>query len=529
MLPESIPHFAIGPFFGLATNVSMAMLCVVSLVLYRDYHPLRWLFLFYLFLAFFFLGWVIYALQKSPGSILAGYKICQAALALLPASWALFTLTLSDSKVDRLSWIVIGTSVFLAFLALWGKTPWLFGLPLETHPVYADILRPQSKLLRPVIHLFCMVACLYYFLNTIVRLRHLKDRQPTYLVPFGIGLLLWFLGGLNDGLLTLGVVFFTNEKLLWFASFWLSMFLTVAVVLHFRSLELSVRVELKRLNRAKDKTINHLSHELKTPLSIMGGTIHIIKRKLSSHSSTGHWEGLFNALERMQRQLNRLTEVQEESESIIRSYRKVYKGLDHEEVQRPTSSKPVPLSPLFNQVLEKVRHSSGHREVFLRKQDEKGLLVQTDPEILKEVLEGLLRNAVENTPDEGSIRIVEESKDMRVLLTIQDSGIGITEDNLRHIFDGLHPTQETEFYASRRPYDFNAGGKGLDLLMIKVYGQHYGFEVSVQSQRCVHLPTDKDICPGRISACLHCRTPEDCLAYGSSTFRVSLPKASATQ
>ena len=116
-----------------------------------------------------------------------------------------------------------------------------------------------------------MVACPYYFLDTIIRLWRLKDRQPSFLLPFGIGLFLWFLGGLNDGFLTVGVISFTSEKILWFASFWPSMFLIVAVVLHFRSLELSVREELRRLSHAKDRTINHLSHELKTPLAVMGG------------------------------------------------------------------------------------------------------------------------------------------------------------------------------------------------------------------------------------------------------------------
>ncbi len=527
MIPESIPHFAIGPFFGLATNVSMSMLCAVSLALYRRYYPLKWLFFFYLFLTFFFLGWVIYALQQSPGSILTGYKICQASLALLPASWALFTLSLSNSKADKLSWIVIGTSLALALLSLWGKTPWLFGLPLEAHPVYADILRPQSKLLRPIIHLFCMVACLYYFLDTIIRLWRLKNRQPSYLVPFGIGLFLWFLGGLNDGFLTLGVIFFTSEKILWFASFWLSMFLTVAVVLHFRSLELSVREELRRLSHAKDRTINHLSHELKTPLAVMGGTIHIIKRKMDSRSSSDHWGGLFNALERMERQLNRLAEIQEEGENIIESYRKLYKGLDHEEIQALSSLKIIPLTPLLNQVLRKIRNRSNHRNVIFGMQAEKDLLVQTDPEILKEILEGILKNAVENTPDGGSVSIAVEPKGTDVLITIQDSGVGITEYNLKHIFDGLHPNQDTDFYASRIPYDFNAGGKGLDLLMIKLYGQHYGFEVSAQSKRCVYLPTDKDICPGNIDSCIYCRTPENCLENGNSTFRILFPTASS--
>ena len=39
MLPESIPHYSIGPFFGLATNVVMALLCLVTFILYRHYRP----------------------------------------------------------------------------------------------------------------------------------------------------------------------------------------------------------------------------------------------------------------------------------------------------------------------------------------------------------------------------------------------------------------------------------------------------------------------------------------------------------
>ena len=145
------------------------------------------------------------------------------------------------------------------------------------------------------------------------------------------------------------------------------------------------------------------------------------------------------------------------------------------------------------------------------------------PRILEEILEGLLKNAVENTPDEGMIRIVVEPKGSKVLLRVQDFGIGITPENQVYIFDGLFSTQETELYSSKTPYDFGAGGKGLDLLQMKVYGQRYGLELSMESQRCIHIPTDQDICPGGITACPHCQTQEDCLKSGGSIFTVSFP------
>jgi len=85
------------------------------------------------------------------------------------------------------------------------------------------------------------MVCLYYLILAVTKLWRWKKQKRTYLIPFGIGLLLWFLGGLHDGLLSSGVTTLSNEKILWFASFWLSIFLAIAVALHYRSLEQAVR------------------------------------------------------------------------------------------------------------------------------------------------------------------------------------------------------------------------------------------------------------------------------------------------
>src|SRR4030042_4389275 len=118
MLPDSIPQYGVGPFFGLAANAVMAILCLVTLILYRHYRPLRSLFLFYLLSTFLFLGWVIYGLQKSSESILLGYRIDLAALALLPASWVWFISALFDERPGWLFWVITGMRLCLAVLAL---------------------------------------------------------------------------------------------------------------------------------------------------------------------------------------------------------------------------------------------------------------------------------------------------------------------------------------------------------------------------------------------------------------------------
>jgi len=241
MLPESLPHYSVGPFFGFATNAVMAILCLVTLVLYRHYRPLRSLFFFYLFSTFLFLGWVIYGLQKSPDSILLGYRIDLASVVLLPVSWVWFISALFDEKPGWLPRTVTGISICLAALALWGKGDWCLGLPLEPHQIAENILRPQSKLLRPLIHFFCLSVCLFYFCQVTVRFLRFKGKRPVYLLPVGIGLLFWFLGGLHDGIRSTWVAIFIKGQILWFTSFWLSVSLTIAVALHFRSLEQAVR------------------------------------------------------------------------------------------------------------------------------------------------------------------------------------------------------------------------------------------------------------------------------------------------
>ncbi len=245
MLPDFLPHYSVGPFFGFATNAIMTLLCLATLLLYYQYRPLRSLFLFYLSSTLFFLGWVIYGLQKSPQSILFGYRVDLAFLALLPATWTWFQSSIFDEKLNPLSWIIIIISIILSLSALFGKGPIFLGLPLEPHEISTGILRPQSKVLRPSIHFYCLSACLYYFIKTIMTLNKEGKPKHLYMISFSIGMVLWFSGGLHDALRSLGFWVPVKGQILWFTSFWLSVFLTLTIGLHFRSLD-------RALHEAKD-------------------------------------------------------------------------------------------------------------------------------------------------------------------------------------------------------------------------------------------------------------------------------------
>jgi signal transduction histidine kinase len=524
MLPEFITHFAVGPLLGLAANGAIAILCLVTLTLFPHYRPLRSLSLFYLFIALIFLGLVVCWLQKSPESILLWDRIIYAALVFLPAIWFWFYLSLFNEKPNWLTWIVTGISFVLASLALFGRGPLLFGLPMEPDPFVTNIFRPQSKLLKPLIHSFCLALCLFYLIIILARLGRLKEQRRGYLIFVAIGLLFWLLGGLHDAFRTIGVVVLYKDHILWFASLWLSIFLTIAVTLHFRSVERAAREGFERLNKVKSKALDHLSHELRTPLCVIKGNIHLLRRMIPSGASLYERGKCFETIDK---QLTRLTDIQKETDKIIRHYHELERNTSPDECNRFAASSPEPVSlySFAERVLEDVKQRAAYRKIDFYLGGPKDPFVLMDSEILEDVLEGLLKNAIENTPDEGMIRIQLEREDQKVLLKVQDFGIGITEENQRYIFDGLFHTQETDLYTSKRPYDFGAGGKGLTLLQMKIYGQRFDFDLWVESRRCAYLPTDRDSCTGKISSCPHCQRVGDCMDSGGSTFYLSFPVA----
>ena len=146
-----------------------------------------------------------------------------------------------------------------------------------------------------------------------------------------------------------------------------------------------------------------------------------------------------------------------------------------------------------------------------------------DRNVLRKVLFGLIKNAIENTPDEGKIRIRAYKTDTHIAIDCIDHGIGINRENQELIFGGFFHTQETEMYSTKKPFDFNAGGAGIDLLRTKIFSEQFGYTFDFVSKRCDFVILDSDECPGNISMCPHIMSKEECYRSGGSTFSIRFP------
>jgi PAS domain S-box-containing protein len=312
--------------------------------------------------------------------------------------------------------------------------------------------------------------------------------------------------------------------------------------------------EVTSLNRAKDKAINHLSHELRTPISVLAGALTVLKRKMAPLPEAV-WKPFVDMAER---NLDRMEAIQIEVEDIMedrqyRPYGMLSLLLDQcsdelavllaqetgngavverlrkriEELFGPKESVSVKLQldQVVKDRLEALHPSFAHREVEIRTQIHPVPPIFIPQEVIRKVIDGLVKNAVENTPDEGIIEVAVQPKGEGALLLVHDFGVGIREEAQKRIFEGFFHTQDTMAYSSKRPFDFNAGGKGADLLRMKIFSERYHFQIDMASVRCTHLKNETDVCPGRISQCPLCSGTENCHQSGGTVFSLYFPPA----
>ncbi|MCU0597103.1 MAG: PAS domain S-box protein, partial [Desulfobacterota bacterium] len=193
---------------------------------------------------------------------------------------------------------------------------------------------------------------------------------------------------------------------------------------------------VKRLEKAKERAIHHLSHELGTPLSILEGVL----RRIPEDLKKGNIERIYEAIERGKRSVKRLTGLQTKMNDILNERpvqekekilylldaaiaflddlgeeslqegaeavrRNIIKRLDSLQKVEEGQTEPIALDAFTHRICEEARVSMKGRQLEIVEKIDVGPCAEMDPKVLKKVCEGFLKNAIENTPDEGRIEI----------------------------------------------------------------------------------------------------------------------------
>ncbi len=312
--------------------------------------------------------------------------------------------------------------------------------------------------------------------------------------------------------------------------------------------------DVASMNRAKGKAINHLSHELKTPVAVLTGSLQILKKRLDSAKGIN----VSATLNRIERNLDRIVDIQSEVADIMddKTYAAqkllanlfdacrdeleilIQQNLDSGDIDQAVREmiddkfgprvlhyKSMNLADAFQVLYDSLKPEFEFRNIKINITIAPQLPTTLLPEeIFEKIMTGILKNAIENTPDNGKIDISIEEKDAGILFCVHDFGVGIEPDAQKRIFEGFFTTQETLSYSTKTPFTFNAGGKGADLLRMKIFSDRHGFSLKMISQRCKFLHENDDAeCSGDVETCNFCQTQKDCLNSGDTIFKVFFP------
>jgi two-component system, OmpR family, sensor kinase len=202
------------------------------------------------------------------------------------------------------------------------------------------------------------------------------------------------------------------------------------------------------------------SHELRTPLAVMRGDIEIALRR--ERKPEDYRSVLTSNLE----EIIRLSRLVEDLLMLARA----------DAGQSILQREPIDLDELCAQMIEYLAPLAEEKEQYLiyYPPDTKPLRVNADAQRIKQMLLNLLDNALKYTPINGTITLTLFVKEHNAVITIADTGRGIPEEDLPHIFDRF-------FRHSRSTSDKTVQGFGLGLSIVRWIVHSHGGKISAES------------------------------------------------
>jgi PAS domain S-box-containing protein len=202
--------------------------------------------------------------------------------------------------------------------------------------------------------------------------------------------------------------------------------------------------------------IRDASHDLRTPLSTVNTSLYLLQR-LTEPEEQGHH------IKIIEQQVTHLGKLIEGLLTMTR--------LDSEAV---FNFRPVDLNRLLRDLEIRTRLMAKGKGIVVNLKLALGIpLVRADERELYQAFENLLENAVQFTPDCGSINLQTWMEDQAVAIEIRDSGIGINESDLPHIFE--------RFFRADRARSTSTGGLGLGLAIARKIIEAHGGSIDVKS------------------------------------------------
>jgi len=213
---------------------------------------------------------------------------------------------------------------------------------------------------------------------------------------------------------------------------------------------------LEQVEDMRKKLIGDIAHELRTPLTVIKGAMEgFVDGVLTPDSAT--FERLYRQADRLERLVDDLQELNYLEMGTL--------DMDF---------KAVDIEKFMGDFKQMMRIKFDHKGVNFKLDlpDEK-LFVKADEDRLEQIMLNLLDNALRYTSIGGEVQIIVKNEREWAKISVKDTGVGITEEHLPHVFDRFYRVDE-----SRARQD---GGSGIGLTIVKKLVEAHKGEIWVES------------------------------------------------
>ena len=228
------------------------------------------------------------------------------------------------------------------------------------------------------------------------------------------------------------------------------------IVITFINLSARKRAEQQTLEQ-KDKFIANISHEFRTPLTIING---IIDRYLAHASNAQENEELTTAkrnglrLVRMVEQLLELSRLNDNPQLAMNTYR---------------------LSNLMTMPIDSFSRLASQSDLAFTSNVPDDLWLECDGQAFEKIIFNLLANAIKYTPKGGTVQVIAYAEQDTIILDIIDSGIGISKDSQDKIFERFQRADDVKNQATF--------GVGIGLSLVSELVKAHGWRISLTSEK----------------------------------------------
>jgi len=200
----------------------------------------------------------------------------------------------------------------------------------------------------------------------------------------------------------------------------------------------------KELNEIKSRFVSTASHEFRTPLSTVLSSAALLAKYVKTEEQ-----------DKRERHIRRIKDSVKHLNDLLEDFLSLGKL---EEGKVRIKPEPVVVGDFLDEVAEEMKAIAKQDQHILVEWHHEGSFV-TDKKLLKNIMINLLSNAVKFSPEDGTIWLRARYESNRLIISVHDQGIGISEEDQQHIF--------SSFFRGKNA--INIQGTGLGLHIVKEY------------------------------------------------------------